>query len=91
MGCYVNPPEMSKEDWLEENGTLCNTIPVLDLESDELPVCLVQNRLFSAAAVCCEQGKMIEFTRPDDSRKKVWYLVPIKKLLEASNLRFYIK
>lgn len=46
-------------------------------------VCLVNNGYFNAAAVAFDKREAEEFTRPDDTRKKQWFLVPISKIKEV--------
>lgn len=90
MGCYVNPPSQDKEEWLDKNCVSIGLRPGPITES-ELPVCLVDNGLFKAAAVAYSERELKVFSDPTDARRKVWYQVPIERLLEASDLKFYLK
>jgi hypothetical protein len=86
MGCYVNPVEQSKEQWLEENGTL---VPGPIVPSQEfLPVCLVDNGYFTAAGIGFDQREVDAFSYPDPRPKK-WYKVARDKLRLVSNLSKY--
>lgn len=91
MGCYINPPDKSKEKWLEENGTVVGT-PVFDPSLETLPVCLVSNGFFTAAAICFSEAEMMEFNDPEDRRPKLWYRVSRPKLHAiAPDLVHFIK
>ena len=79
MGQYINPPDMSKEDWLAKYGQ--EVEPVFPLEDDSKAlICLVENPFFTAAAVCFDQGEWDEFTRRDDPRPRRWFIVPKTEL-----------
>lgn len=93
MGVYVNPADGSdKVEWLTENAVEEDYGPPesWDARLDEglLPVCLVDNGFFTAAAVIFDEREFIEATRPD-ARPRIWYLVPIEYLIRASNLTEY--
>jgi hypothetical protein len=91
MGCYVNPKDMSKEQWLAENGKEIEPTKTWDFSSDTLPVCLVRNSAFSAAAVGYQQGELEDFNDPADNRPTTWYEVSKAKLYEASDLKKWEK
>ena len=76
MGTYLNPGSMSKEAWLALHGEQQATVPVLDKKAKTIPVCLVDNGLFTAAAIATDDREMQAFTQPSDLRPKIWYLVP---------------
>lgn len=88
MGAYVNPPDMSKEQWLAENAAP-TTNPTLT--ATHLPVCLIQMPRFSAAAIAYSQHELAAFQWEGDLREKQWFMAPIDKLLTVSNLRDYLK
>jgi len=83
MGIYINPPECSKEEWLIENGIPVFDTPSIDYREGYLPVCLVGNRAFTAAAVCPDEREVDAFSDPSDERPKQWFIVPIEKLTEV--------
>jgi hypothetical protein len=97
MGSYINPPDQSKEDWLADNGreipapNPTNGLADLIGDADDLPVCLVDNGRFTSAAIVFNDKELFEFTNTPDSRPKMWYMVPVEKLLEVSNLEHYLK
>lgn len=82
MGYYVNPPNMAKDAWLDDNGERINS----PLEFNEaykdgkMNVVLIDNRAFKAAAVCYSVKELQELNNPSDIRGKEWYLVPIDAL-----------
>jgi hypothetical protein len=78
MGQYVNPPDMTKEKWLQSNGKIIKDLGLLlkwDFTSDYLPVCLVENPSFSAAAIAFDRGELDHFLLNPDPRTKYWYSV----------------
>jgi hypothetical protein len=83
MGFYINPPDRSKETWLAENGTPSNGVPTLGSPVGTLPVVLVDNYIFTAAAVAYSPGELQAFNEPEDPRPKRWFTVPVEKLLEV--------
>ena len=85
MGAYVNPSQGSKEDWLQNNGQKMKEIPSWNHIPDEmLPVCLVDNGMFTAAAILFSARELEGFTNPRDHRPKKYFMVPIDKLLRVS-------
>ena len=96
MGCYVNPKNETKEDWLQNNANtiyVYNEFPTWEkvVVMNCLPVILVDNGFFTAAAVAYSKQEYEEFTREDDSRGRQVYIVPIDKLKEVSPLEEYLK
>ena len=89
MGCYVNP-NTDKGQWLKANGQATGNTPG-PRTSTHLPVCLVDNGMFTAAAVAYSDRELREFTRPDDFRPRTWFTVPIEKLREACDIDAYLR
>ena len=83
MGAYINPPNMSKEQWLSENAT---EVPFVDwdLPDGHFPVVLVDNGPFTAAGIAYSKRELEEFTSPSDNRPKRFFIAPIEKLHEVS-------
>lgn len=81
MGFYINPSDRSKEQWLQENGTPTATVPTPT--NDAVPVCLVDNGPFTAAAICYDDSETRAFNDPGDDRPRQWFLVPKTKILEV--------
>jgi len=97
MGCYVNPDVFSKEAWLFANGRqIISGIPNSMAEfqdtdgTDNYLVCLVDNGLFSAAAICYSDREIRVFRSPD-GRPKRWFVVAKALLREVSDLEEYEK
>lgn len=92
MGAYVNPETETKESWLVANGEPLAKAPErFDAVPGMLPVCLIDNRIFTAAGICFDDGELEEFSRPD-GRPRRWYLAPVTRLLEVSGeLRYYLR
>lgn len=93
MGSYINPVNQSKEDWLRSNAKPAETVPQSINEVPEhLPVCLVDNRMFTAAGIAFDDRELEAFTYPD-GRHKTWYWASKEKLLDpnVSDLAYYLK
>jgi hypothetical protein len=87
MGVYINPKTCSKEQWLASNGEkIVGRVPTLTERPGFMPVCLVDNGPFTAAAVAYQEGELSAFSDPQDHRPKQWFLVETTKLLEVSDL-----
>lgn len=84
MGCYVNPPNQTKEQFLREKGE--RTAGPKPVTETHLPVCLVDNGMFTAAAVGFCEEEVTDFQNPRDTRPKQWYYVSREDLREVSDL-----
>jgi hypothetical protein len=92
MGCYINPPDTTKEQWLERHGVRLDTAPQwCDVPGGCLAVCLVSNGYFSAAAVCHDPRELETFKDPRDLRPKSWFMVEIAELATVSPIKEYFK
>lgn len=76
MGYYINPPDMSKEQFLEVHGKPLPDPAGFDFATDNLPVCLVDNIAlgFTAAGICYNARERDVFISPD-GRPKKWFTV----------------
>lgn len=75
MGYYINPPNMSKEAFLQKHGKVISANEVNDqFNGEALPVCLVNNEGFTAAAIAYDPREANEFLR-NDGRRKQWFVV----------------
>lgn len=91
MGAYINPSDMSKEDWLEKNALRIISPKWEDCPDADLLVCLVLNPAgFTAAAIAFSEREFGEFMR-SDGRQKQWFVASKEKLLEVSNLDRYLE
>lgn len=84
MGYYVNPANMTKEDWLLKNGKRVIGAPTKNIENDHVAVCLVNNGPFSAAGIAYCQEELEAFKYPD-GRMKDWFYVPIEMIQEVNS------
>jgi hypothetical protein len=80
MGYYINPPDMSKEQFLKEKGTpiTLRDVRSFDYAGDRLPVCLVDNGWMTAAAIAYHPREAEAFLGNSgglDARPKTWYSV----------------
>lgn len=85
MGYYINPTNQTKEDFLLNVGTIVPAYVVLNYEyplkkGGSVPVVLVGNDGFTAAAVLTNAREKTRFMDPDDDRPKIYFLVPIDEL-----------
>lgn len=77
MGYYINPTDTTKEEWLLKHGKRATSADCLrhDFASSDLPVVLVDNGPFTAAAICYNSRETEEFTRSSDKRPKMFFIV----------------
>lgn len=86
MGCYINPPNCTKEAYLEQHGTRVSEDDyAFKFDGAHLPVCLVDNGFFTAAAIAYNPRERDAFlpTR-QDNRDRLYYIVPISTLLDLT-------
>lgn len=79
MGCYVNPTDQSKENWLMKNGEMVfdgEELKGFDFSGPTLPVCLVDNGAFTAAGIAYRKEEFEAFNHPNDLRLRFWFIVP---------------
>ncbi len=75
MGYYVNPRSSTKEFWLKANA-----VQITEAEArqhaagDNLVVCLVNNGVFTAAAIAIDDTIRNMFLEEDDVRPKKWFI-----------------
>lgn len=79
MSYYINPPDCTKEEFLEANATWRATGFDPHKQGDDVLVCLVDNGMFTAAGICYSDGERQAFAHPD-GRYKIWFYVPLEKL-----------
>lgn len=98
MGCYVEVKD--KERWLFENSDemflgrygegLDEFPPYERFKNGSLPVVLVDNGYFKAAAIGYDKEEYERFTRHDDARPRDVFSVPVHRLLNVSDLRDWL-
>lgn len=75
MGYYIDPKDMSKEEWLIRNGQRVSQSDAKQHSiGDKVLVCLVDNGVFTAAGIAYCDRDRDAFLHPDP-RPKHWYLV----------------
>ena len=83
MGLYINPTDMTKEEWLNKHkyASPMEYFPRFGEifghygpNNDTVLVCLVDNGYFTAAGICYNDRELQDFAR-DDGRRKVWYAI----------------
>lgn len=93
MGAYINPTDTTKEKWLTENA-IRKDFPPVNLKyllPDYLPVVLVDNGSFTAAAIAYSQQELEAFLNVKDPRSKKWYLASVADLHTVSpELQHYL-
>ena len=88
MGIYINPENESKEEFLERESVEFRstkfglTLLYRDLPRGLLPVVLVHNTVFTAAAIAFDAQEYARLTERSDERKRVLYLIPRSSLPE---------
>ena len=80
MGTYINPQDMTKEEWLILHGTEIIIPSDKYITEDTVVVCLVNNGPFTAAAVAYDLNELNYFKEPGDTRPKHWYTVSVSDL-----------
>ena len=98
MGCYVNPKGIKKDAWLKTNGRfICDVneysdIPVYEglCHDNRLPVVLVDNGSFYAAAVCYNRDEYNRFVMLPDPRPRMIYTVEKGLLMGVVDIPDYI-
>ena len=78
MGYYINPPDKSKEEFLVEHGTPVTPEILRNHDyKNSLPVVLVDNGPFTAAAIGYDKNETEYFLdTKEDRRRKMFFLVP---------------
>lgn len=82
MTYYVNPPNESKEAFLERVGTLTSKVSTLrEYRGDRRLVIWKDNGPFTAAGVPANDRELVkDFQDPGDWRKTKYYSVPLFEL-----------
>jgi len=92
MGSYINPPNESKEEFLDREGEKLDKIPRYeDIPSDKKLVIWIHNGAFTAAAIAFNFEEYACFVETQDKRPKYYFLVETEKLLEVSDLKNYLR
>ncbi len=94
MGCYVDPKDETKEEFLMREGREVESDYISEnyrfiKEKGELPVVLVDNGNFTAAGIAYCEREFERFVRYDN-RPKRFFIVSIEKLKEVSYVEGYL-
>lgn len=94
MGCYIDPQNEDKEIFLAREGREVESDYISQnyktiKEKGDLPVVLVDNGPFSAAGVAYTEREFERFVRYDN-RPKRFFIVPIEKLKEVSDVKCWL-
>lgn len=85
MGYYINPSNMTKEQYLIKHGKPIVTKPTFDQIADcSVLVCLINNGFFTAAGIAFNEAELETFRSPD-GRPKLWYLLSKEDAMAASD------
>ncbi|QNA89300.1 hypothetical protein G4G28_14000 [Massilia sp. Dwa41.01b] len=88
MGCYIEPKDQTKEEWLAARGrpiTEAQAGQIKFFMAKELPVVLIDNGSFRAAGVAYDAYTYEEFCYPD-GRHKQWFMVKTEDLKQVCAL-----
>jgi len=84
MGAYINPQDMTKEDWLTRHAMRLDKPPRWeDISEGYMAVVHIDNGIFTAAGIAFCKQELEDFSRPD-GRPKLWFLAEEKDLHEVS-------
>lgn len=82
MGRYINVSGMDKGAWLRQNGKSIQQSEAKGVleAGNALPVCLVDNGPFTAAAIAYDIRELEDFSR-EDGRPREWFSVRKENLV----------
>lgn len=83
MGFYINPTDMTKEQWFKKHAMAMFPYPVetnYRPDSDSVACVLVDNGMFTALGIAYSEREREDFSMMD-GRAKVWGYFP-RKLIE---------
>jgi len=76
MGLYLNPTDMSKDEWLSKFANPSFMPPSSHKIPGYTAVCRVDNVWMVAVALMFSQSELEAFSDPNDYRDKRWYWIP---------------
>ena len=89
MGIYINPTNRTKESFLAQHGVPLtqDAYSKYTFDGDHLPICLVDNGFFTAAAVAYNAEERDAFLPTvSDTRPRRYYLVALDVLNEDAGI-----
>lgn len=87
MGVYCNPPDCSKEEWLETRAKEHDRQPTWPPAPGHSLVVLVDNGMFTAAGVAYDEREWQAFIEPRDRRPKRFFTIETWRLREVVSER----
>lgn len=88
MDFTIGAFNLSKDDFLEKQGTLISSLVGWDFPEGMLPVVLTEQYSSSFATICQNKEIFESLTYSGDTRFKKVYLVPIKVLVLVAGVKF---
>lgn len=86
MGFYINPENQTKEEWLLNNARPTSSVEVeqwdFSEETEQYPICLIDNGPFTAAAVLYNHREIEAFTNYQHDPRPRFFFLANKKDLE---------
>src|SRR5215813_1949835 len=87
MGCYINPQDQTKEEWLKKHAIV--TPEPCAITQTHIPLCWVDNRHFTALAVGYHPLEVSEMIEGMAGRKHKWYRASREEVRKVSPLENY--
>tara|TARA_R110000751_G_scaffold215713_7_gene319168 strand:- start:1109 stop:1396 length:288 start_codon:yes stop_codon:yes gene_type:complete len=86
MGLYINPPNMSKENWLTQHATPTSKSQWQDTTSYFDPVLLahLNNGQFTALGIAYDASEQSRMTHPLDTRPVNYHFAPRTAVLAVA-------
>lgn len=83
MGYYIETNgHKGKAKWLVDNAKAVVIREPVDGTADMIPVCVVDNGPFEAAAIAFDSEELACFNDPNDDRFRTWLNVPRAEVLK---------
>ncbi len=83
MGYYIETDKsINKAAWLLKNANASYWGDPPKVPAGKVPICVVDNGFFEAAAICFNEQEYKEFNSPYDGRPKKWLLIDISEAIK---------
>ncbi len=89
MGIYINPPDMTKEEFLEKHGELLTDPTTIDIDNDrsKVVVCLIDHYgQHTAAGIAYSNRERDAFIHGTRDRETRWYTISPHDIGEDAGL-----
>lgn len=92
MGTYVNPQDMTKEEWLRKNAKMVIRDDAINWNDfkEVFLICLIDNMIFSAAGIAFSAQERDAFLQIE-GRPTEFYCATKEDLLKVSRLAEYLE